>query len=645
MRLLVEQRQAWRQGKRVLVETYLERHPRLADDDEAVLDLIDNEVLARREQGEAPRLDEYLRRFPRWAAEVRLQFEVEQAIEADRQAAATLPAGLPRPTLPARPPSAPGPLSIPGYEVLGVLGRGAMGVVYRARQVGLDRLVALKTILAGEAAGPEERSRFRQEAEAVARLHHPNIVQIYDLGEHDGQPYFALEHVAGGTLAERLAGRPQPPREAARLTEALAIHHAHEKGIVHRDLKPSNVLLQRTNDERTDDQDLGTGSSFGTPKITDFGLVKRLHGGADLTQTGHIVGTLGYMAPEQAAGRSKEVGPAADVYALGAILYECLTGRAVFQGDGDLEVLQQIVNAEPAPPSRLRPELPRDLEVICLHCLRKQPNQRYASALALAEDLRRFQAGRPVLARPPGRAVRLWRRLRRSPVLAGGLALALAALLLVVAVLLSWGPRPGDRHAADEPGDRALIFEDDFGGHGPVAEPVFPGQIMFVRTGGAAHLTSTEAGVLPVLFPEHPVQDFVAEFEVRFPADLPAGRAGLLFRARRNSEKNGLPFYNYLALDPNSGRAVLGRFDFEAPRQFMPLAAVDWTADRDRDVPVRLEVVGRRFRVFVDGALLVEAEDARSPEPGLLALCLYGAPDRHLTTVVFRKLRVSRPEP
>jgi eukaryotic-like serine/threonine-protein kinase len=307
---------------------------------------------------------------------------------------------------------------IPGYQVEALLGRGGMGVVFRARHLRLNRLVALKMVLAGAYAGPQERERFLREAEAVAGLRHPNVVQIYDIGDADGRPYFTMEHVEGGSLAERLPGTPQPAREAAALVAALAgaTHAAHEGGIVHRDLKPANVLL----------------TADGTPKITDFGLARRFEQGTGLTRTGAPVGTPSYMAPEQAAGKAKEVGPAADVWALGAILYELLTGRPPFQGETSTETVQLVMYQDPVPPSRLNPKVPRDLETICLKCLHKEPPRRYPSAAALAEDVGRFLQGEAITARPEGRLERFARGVRRRPALAVGLAggLLLAAALV-----------------------------------------------------------------------------------------------------------------------------------------------------------------------------------------------------------------------
>jgi serine/threonine-protein kinase len=314
----------------------------------------------------------------------------------------------------------PGPLPIiPGYKVLRELGRGGMGVVYEARQAGLGRLVALKTILLGPRATDSQRKRFRTEAEAVARMQHPNIVQIHEVGEVAGQPYCVLELVDGGSLADRLDGRHQPPGAAAQLVATLAeaVHAAHLRGIVHRDLKPGNVLLTRT----------------GTPKIADFGLAKRMESAAGLTSTGVVLGTASYMAPEQAAGK-KDVGPASDIHALGAILYELLTGRPPFGGATVWETLEHVQRQEPVPPSQRWPDVPRDLEAICLKCLRKDPARRYADAQELAEDLHRFLKGEPVGARPLRpweRALKWARRRPAAAALLGVSGLAVIALLVM----------------------------------------------------------------------------------------------------------------------------------------------------------------------------------------------------------------------
>jgi hypothetical protein len=394
--LCAEQRRRWRQGDRVPATAYLERHPGLARADDYAVELVYNEVLLREEHGETPALDEYLRQFPQWAPQLRRLFEVHAAMAASSVIAAHETGPAPRAAPAVGPAAWP---DVPGYEILGELGRGGMGVVYRARHVGLQRLVALKMIRAGGQAEPEDLLRFRREAEAVARLQHPNVVQIYDVGEHGGLPYFSLEYVAGGSLAGRLDGTPVPAGRAAELVRTLAqaMQAAHDRGIVHRDLKPGNVLL----------------TADGTPKVADFGLAKQLDGGHSQTQSGSLLGTPGYMAPEQAAGRRRAVGPASDVHALGAILYELLTGRPPFQGESLLETLQQVQYQEPVPPRRLQPAVPRDLEAISLKCLEKVPEARYASAAALAADLQRFLDGKPVHARPTGSLKHAWLWCRR----------------------------------------------------------------------------------------------------------------------------------------------------------------------------------------------------------------------------------------
>jgi serine/threonine protein kinase len=303
---------------------------------------------------------------------------------------------------------------VAGYEILEPLGCGGMGMVYKARHLKLNRLVALKMILSGVHASPNEHSRLRTEAEAIARLHHPHIVQIYEVGEHAGLPFLALEYIDGGSLAQALANGqwvvagPDAAVRAAQLLETLAraMHYAHQHGIIHRDLKPANILLQRDEGSGMKDEEeppssslIPHPSSLILPKITDFGLAKRLDAQVGLTQTGAVVGTPSYMAPEQADGRIHAVGVSTDVYALGAILYELLTGRAPFEGATLLETLEQVRSQEPKPPMALQPRVPRDLNTICLKCLEKDPRHRYASALELADDLQRFLQGELIHAR------------------------------------------------------------------------------------------------------------------------------------------------------------------------------------------------------------------------------------------------------
>ncbi len=338
-----------------------------------------------------------------------LAAELERRLRALRQLNGV--AGQEAETLaPAAPPSegatlAAGPLvapagdgvSIPGYEILGTLGRGGMGVVYQARQTKLGRVVALKMILSGAHAGEADLARFKTEAEAIARLQHPNIIQIYEIGECGGVPFFSLEFCGGGALEGKLKD-PWTPRQAAELVRTLAraVQAAHQAGIIHRDLKPANILFL----------------ADGTAKITDFGLAKKIEGGDGLTQTGAVLGTPSYMAPEQAGGDSRRVTTLVDVYALGAILYECLTGRPPFRAATAIDTILQVLERAPEPPTALQPGIDRGLELICLKCLAKEPAQRYASADHLAADLDNWLAGVPISVQPPTvtEVLRLWLR-------------------------------------------------------------------------------------------------------------------------------------------------------------------------------------------------------------------------------------------
>jgi serine/threonine protein kinase len=347
--------------------------------------------------------------------------------------------------------------AVPGYEVLGELGRGGMAVVYQARQLRPNRVVALKVLQTGLPA--DARRRFGAESETLARLQHPGIVQVYEAGEHDGRPFFSLEFCGGGSLARKLAAAPMEPRQAAALVEAVAraVAAAHRAGIVHRDLKPANILLQMMNDEcgmRNEKAGAIQGSSFIIhhssfiiPKVSDFGLAKLLTSdAAEQTRSGAILGTPSYVAPEQLNGA---VGPAADVYSLGAILYECLTGRPPFRAATVLETLELVRSREPVPPRQLRPGVPADLETVCLKCLEKESGRRYATAEGLADDLRCFGEGRPVVARPVSRPERLRRWARRNPLpatLAAVLALAVTAGL-ASALALWWN---AERHLREE---------------------------------------------------------------------------------------------------------------------------------------------------------------------------------------------------
>jgi tRNA A-37 threonylcarbamoyl transferase component Bud32 len=386
-----------------------------------------NEIIAAYleavDAGREPDRQELFRQHPDLAAELQAFFTDRDAFDrvaGTPQAAAPPVGGADAPTTPAAEP----PTSAAGtrvryfgdYELLEEIARGGMGVVYKARQVSLSRIVALKMILAGQLASEEDVKRFRAEAEAAAHLDHPNIVPIYEVGEHEGNHYFSMQFVDGPSLAKQLGSAPWSNRDAAELIRATAeaVHYAHERGVIHRDLKPGNVLLKK--------EERGAESSF-MPRITDFGLAKRVGQGASLTITGQIVGTPSYMAPEQAGGQKEEVGPAADVYALGAILYELLTGRPPFQAATPYDILLQVVSEEPVPPTRLQTKVPHDLETICLKCLEKRPERRYRSARELAEDLGRFLNYEPIHARPASRTRRAGVWVRKRPWMVVGVAL------------------------------------------------------------------------------------------------------------------------------------------------------------------------------------------------------------------------------
>jgi serine/threonine protein kinase/ABC-type amino acid transport substrate-binding protein len=424
----------WRAGGRPVLDDLL-RDAGEADRPALLEALLPLELHYRRAAGENPAPDEYLRRFPDAAELIAAAFGAPGALTRSGP-------GDPNPPRP----------TVPGYELLAELGRGGMGVVYLARQVELDRTVALKMILAGPHAGPAERARFVAEARATARMHHPNIVQIHEVGEADGLPYLVLEFVEGGSLAQALDGTPQAPRAAARLVELLAraMAYAHERGIIHRDLKPANILLEDS--ARVESQTVecrkveegGSGpSDFTTlrlddfrPKITDFGLAKVSDPERSLTVTGAVMGSPNYMAPEQARGDTKKVGPAADVYALGVILFELLTGRVPFTADSAVTLLRKVGSEQAPSPRALCPAVPRELEAICLKCLEKDPARRYPSATALAEDLSGFLAGKlPTHASPFGPWARFRHRCRRHPVLTRVVAVAGVVALVALVVL------------------------------------------------------------------------------------------------------------------------------------------------------------------------------------------------------------------
>lgn len=412
--ILEKQRKSWQRGKPLAVEEIL-RSSSHQDNRDALLDLIYNEIVVQEELGLNPSFDGYLKRYPHLEEELELHFEVHQAVNQQL----LLETAFPR-TEKSWPPvhrkRLPMELPTEDYEVTGLIGEGGMAVVYQARHRQLHRDVALKIFQPGRVLTSREIFRIRTEAKAMARLAHPNIVQIYDIGECHGTPYLAIEFAEQGTLARRLQQFSFTPATAANLIETLAraLHHAHERKVIHRDLKPANILFARD----------------GTPKITDFGLAKVLQdqhvSSAEMTQTGEAMGTPRYMAPEQAAGRHDLVCPATDVYALGTLLYECLTGRAPFTSTSVVETLRRICTEDPLPPRRFLASIPRDLETICLHCLDKDPQCRYSTTMELAEDLNRFQHREPISVRAVSLWERTWKWCKKKPAHAALIALTVS---------------------------------------------------------------------------------------------------------------------------------------------------------------------------------------------------------------------------
>jgi eukaryotic-like serine/threonine-protein kinase len=417
-----ELRERLRAGESARVEELLEIHPLLARNDEAVLELIHAEVSTRNDMGQRPTLEEWEERFPRLLPRVEQIVSLRSVFDSEMPTLTDSSAGTADPLASVQAPD--GRLRIGNYQILQEIGRGGMGVVYRARQANLSRIVALKMILAGEHAGLRERARLRNEAQAAAQLMHPNVVQIFEIGEHEGLPFLAMEYVAGGNLTRTLRAMPQAFRWSARLTETMAraIHVAHLCGIVHRDLNPSNILI----------------ALDGTPKISDFGLAKFLVDDKGLSLSGVLLGTPSYMAPEQVSGNGQTIGPGTDVYALGALLYEMLTGAAPFRGFTPMETLCQVMEAELVPPSRLRHGVPEDLETICLKCLDRDPAGRYSSAEDLAEDLRRYQENQPIQARRTSKCRQALQWTCRQPMAARLLGLCFLLLFTLLGVVITY---------------------------------------------------------------------------------------------------------------------------------------------------------------------------------------------------------------
>jgi eukaryotic-like serine/threonine-protein kinase len=393
----------WRSGDPVRVESYLEQYPHLAANADAVLELIGTEFLVRDEHGDTPGVEEFAARFPQHADAIRRRWAILRLLARGGTLADPTPQDSPAP-----------PRELPqvaGYEILEEIGHGGMGVVYKARQTALDRVVALKLIRERHREG-EGAARFRTEAQAVGRLRHPHVVAAFSFEQSGGWLALAMEYLPGGNLAALLKAGPLDPRRAAQLASQIAqgLQAAHEAGVVHRDLKPANVLL----------------AEDGSARVADFGLARLLDSDESLTAHDAVLGTPAYMAPEQAAGLAREVGPAADVWALGAILYHCLTGRPPFRGETPYQTLQQVRTASLTPPRSLRADVPADLDVVCRKCLQREPGQRYASAAEAAADLERFLSGEKVRTRvapawPGGRST-VW----RAAVVACAVALSVA---------------------------------------------------------------------------------------------------------------------------------------------------------------------------------------------------------------------------
>ncbi len=385
-----------------------------------LLRLLELEFEYRSKFSDVPQPEFYLKRFSNYA-EI-----VKEAFDRHLDTVATDPDGIAaKSTLSIAAADASntvntGPKVFKNYVLLKEIARGGMGVVFQAREQGLDRIVALKMILAGGMAAPEEIARFYTEARAAALLTHPHIVPIFEVGEHEGQHYYSMGFIEGESLAIRIRRGVFTSEEAAALmcTVTEAVAYAHSQGIIHRDLKPANILLDQT----------------GVPKVTDFGLAKRVEEDSGLTATGQILGTPSYMPPEQAVGNMASVGPAADVYSLGAVLYHLLTGRPPFQAASVAVTLSQVLEQEPIPPRTLDPSINRDVETICLKCLEKESSHRYESAAELAAEFKRFLSGQPILARPISRTARAWRWCRNNPVVAGLLTAVVVTLLLGIGI-------------------------------------------------------------------------------------------------------------------------------------------------------------------------------------------------------------------
>jgi serine/threonine protein kinase len=494
-------------GEPVRAEALLAAYPDLAADVDCALELIyGTEFVIREELGERPAFAEFYERFPQWRGALERQFQIHNLLDQPlaEGAADTLPGG----------PACPTVRGLDAYELLAQIGHGPNGVVYKARNRLLNRVEVVKLIAGGEQAGPADLARFRLGAESQRLLQHANVVQVHAVGEQDGLPYFAMEYVDGGSLARRIAGQARPAEEAARLVQALAeaIHFAHQRGIVHRDLKPANVVL----------------TADGTPKITDFGLAKRLDGEQTLTATGEVMGTPGYMAPEQAAGKTREIGPPCDVYALGAILYELLTGRPPFKGKTPLETLLQVLKRRPARVRKLNRQVPAALESICLKCLEYHPRRRYRSAQQLADDLGRWlNHRRPAAHSWRARAGRTLRRQARAVTVA---ALVVGIALGTAGVAYVQDPqRRLDRLQGELKKGNPVTLIDWTGPPQWYRIPVGKGRAGISAERDRPFYVSTSETVLLELLPDPRQEAFDFRAEVCLEGVAQAGRVGIYF--------------------------------------------------------------------------------------------------------------------
>jgi serine/threonine-protein kinase len=538
-----------RAGTPCHAETFLGAIPELSSHEDLALELVYTEFVVREELGQNPSPLEWFTRFPQWRHRLERIFQADLLFHESGQV---------------QPSTAPlwdrkcGETKIEikhqdrwldHYEVLERIGRGGMGIVYKARQFPLNRIVALKMIRMGDDATPEAVARFKGEAEKLASLHHPNIVQIYAVGEWEGLPCFSMEYIDGGNLSQKIGGRPQPARQSAQWMEAVAraVHYSHEQGLVHRDLKPGNIVL----------------TVDGVPKITDFGLAKRVDGDTNLTLSGVVVGTVRYCAPESAAGRVKDIGPLSDVYSLGAILYELLTGQAPFKAETHHETLQLVQTHDPVRPRVHNPAVDRELEAVCLKCLEKRPRRRYASAQAVADDLARWLRGEPTGARPRGWLTRLGSRIRRRPLVSAAIVLALLGAL--IAPVVAYFREPARKLDASFKALRqgkpvTLIGRDG----GPAWFQVIP-PLGDTKTETAPDGTFSVTALrfaLVELLPDPQLERYRFSAEVRHDTGAgPSGKVGIYFAGSKRSTAEGQIVDDFWGIDFND------IVDMSRPRQ------------------------------------------------------------------------------